>query len=404
MYDYLFYKFYARGDSQDYVLDEQKSIAAYKGYMLNRLMKMFHYEGLPETIPQYMLEYYLLVNGSCVISEVEGKPYAFIGSFGGQPDPYYRPTLYVVANPALKFNKTFNLWNTEGEMSEDVAFMRNDAMWMGLNPLMSRYATLLAENVITLRTADIMLRVVALLSAPDDKTKIAAEQYLKDLENGKLGVIGENRFFDGVKMQSPPSNNGSYLTQFIELQQYYKGSFFNEIGLSASFNMKREAIGEGEATLNEDTLAPLIDTMLECRQEDVSRLNDLFGLNIKVDFDSSWKQNIEETRLNMAVLESDANKGDGKIDTESAFEKELDESAGFNSLDTLDENSDTAVDEDSDTELDECSDAEVDECSDAEEDECSDVEGDDSNVTIEINIGDVSQLTEEGNEDDSSKD
>ncbi len=402
MYDYLFYKFYARGDSQDYVLDEQKSIAAYKGYMLNRLMKMFHYEGLPETIPQYMLEYYLLVNGSCVISEVEGKPYAVIGSFGGQPDPYYRPTLYVVANPALKFNKTFNLWNTEGEMSEDVAFMRNDAMWMGLNPLMSRYATLLAENVITLRTADIMLRVVALLSAPDDKTKIAAEQYLKDLENGKLGVIGENRFFDGVKMQSPPSNNGSYLTQFIELQQYYKGSFFNEIGLSASFNMKREAIGEGEATLNEDTLAPLIDTMLQCRQEDVSRLNDLFGLNIKVDFDSSWKQNIEETRLNMAVLESDANEGDGKIEPESAFEKELDESAGFNSLDTLDEDSDTAVDEDSDTELDECSDAEEDKCSDIEGDDATDTA--DSNVNIEINIGDVSQLTEEGNEDDSSKD
>ena len=263
-------------------------------------------------------------------------------------------------------------------------------------------ATLLAENVITLRTADIMLRVVALLSAPDDKTKIAAEQYLKDLENGKLGVIGENRFFDGVKMQSPPSNNGSYLTQFIELQQYYKGSFFNEIGLSASFNMKREAIGEGEATLNEDTLAPLIDTMLECRQEDVSRLNDLFGLNIKVDFDSSWKQNIEETRLNMAVLESDVNKGDEKIDTESAFEKELDESVGSNSLDTLDENSDTAVDEDSDTELDECSDAEEDKCSDIEGDDATDTA--DSNVTIEINIGDASQLTEEGNEDDSSKD
>ena len=274
MYDYLFYKFYARGESQEYVLDKEKSIAAYKGYMVNRLMKMFHYEGLPETIPQYMLEYYLLVNGSCVVAEVEGKPYAFIGSFGGQPDPYYRPTLYVVANPALKFNKTFKLWNTEGEISEEVAFIRNDAMWMGLNPLMSRYATLLAENVITLRTADIMLRVVALLTAPDDKTKLAAEQYLKDLESGKLGVIGENRFFEGVKMQSPPSNNGSYLTQFIELQQYYKGSFFNEIGLSASFNMKREAIGEGEATLNEDTLAPLIDTMLECRQEDVSRLND----------------------------------------------------------------------------------------------------------------------------------
>ena len=417
MYDYLFYKFYARGESQEYVLDKEKSIAAYKGYMVNRLMKMFHYEGLPKTIPQYMLEYYLLVNGSCVIAEVEGKPYAFIGSFGGQPDPYYRPTLYVVANPALKFNKTFKLWNTEGEISEEVAFMRNDAMWMGLNPLMSRYATLLAENVITLRTADIMLRVVALLTAPDDKTKLAAEQYLKDLESGKLGVIGENRFFEGVKMQSPPSNNGSYLTQFIELQQYYKGSFFNEIGLSASFNMKREAIGEGEATLNEDTLAPLIDTMLECRQEDVSRLNDLFGLNIKVEFDSAWKQNIEETRLNMLVLESDADDG-GNEDGE--FGSELDgaagsgdgseETAGAGFADSSDEN---ICDSDGHEDDEDCGDSDRDEESgDGEESDTSGSESSsddepagepvDNNINIEINVGDVSQLTEEGDEDDES--
>lgn len=419
MYDYLFYKFYARGESQEYVLDKEKSIAAYKGYMVNRLMKMFHYEGLPETIPQYMLEYYLLVNGSCVISEVEGKLYAFIGSFGGQPDPYYRPTLYVVANPALKFNKTFKLWNTEGEISEEVAFMRNDAMWMGLNPLMSRYATLLAENVITLRTADIMLRVVALLTAPDDKTKLAAEQYLKDLESGKLGVIGENRFFEGVKMQSPPSNNGSYLTQFIELQQYYKGSFFNEIGLSASFNMKREAIGEGEATLNEDTLAPLIDTMLECRQEDVSRLNDLFGLNIKVEFDSAWKQNIEETRLNMLVLESDADDGgneDGKLGSEfDTTAGSGDGSAGHGSNDTPDEGvcgSDECEDvedrghadgyEESESGDSERSDMPGDESS--SDDEPAD-ESVDNNINIEINIGDVSQLNEEeGDVDEPTED
>lgn len=313
MYDYLFYKFYARGKSEEYVLDKQKSIAAYKGYMLNRLMKMFKYENLPETIPQYMLEYYLMINGSCVIAEYEGKPYAFLGSFGGEPDPYYRPTLYVVANPALKLNKTYELWKVNGEFSDEICFMRNDALWIGLNPLMSRYATLLAENVITLRTADIMLRVVALLTAPDDKTKIAAEQYLRNIEEGKLGVIGENRFFDGVKMQSPPSNNGSYLTQFIELQQYYKGSFFNEIGLSASFNMKREAIGEGEATLNEDTLMPLIDTMLQVRKEDVSRLNEMFGLDVSVEFDSVWMRNIIEQDLQLDALEAEGdNESEGR--------------------------------------------------------------------------------------------
>ena len=82
------------------------------------------------------------------------------------------------------------------------------------------------------------------------------------MENGILGVIGESPFFDGVKLQSPPSNNGSYLTQFIEYQQYLKGSLYNELGLSANYNMKREAIGKGESTLDEDALLPLCDNML----------------------------------------------------------------------------------------------------------------------------------------------
>lgn len=312
MSSYVFQLYNENGKTNDYVLDKAKSVSAYKGYMMNRLMKMFHYENLPDTIPQYMLEYYLLIGGSCVITEVNGNLYAFMGTFGGEPDPYYRPTLYVVANPALKFSKTFPIWGTDGSIDDKCVFMRNDFMWIGLNPLMSRYANLLAENVITMRTADVILRVVALLSAPDDKTRVAAEHYLHNIEQGKIGVIGENRFFDGIKMQSPPSNNGSYLTQFIELQQYYKGSFYNEIGLQASFNMKREAIGEGEAALNDDTLLPLIDSMYQVRKEDVSRLNELYGLDVVVEFDSVWRENIERTKLELAALKKE---GDENGDT-----------------------------------------------------------------------------------------
>lgn len=402
MYDYLFYKFYARGGSQEYVLDKEKSIATYKGYMINRLMKMFHYEGLPETIPKYMLEYYLMVNGSCVIAKKDGNLYAFLGSFGGEPDPYYRPTKYVVANPALKFNKTYSLWDTRAQETDECVFMRNDAMWMGLNPLMSRYATLLAENVITLRTADILLRVVALLTAPDDKTRLAAEQYIKNLEDGKLGVIGENRFFDGVKLQSPPSNNGSYLTQFIELQQYYKGSFFNEIGLAASFNMKREAIGEGEATLNDDTLTPLIETMLECRKEDVSRLNEMFGLDITVEFDSAWKHNIEETKLEMRVMEADANmEGD---ETNVGEYDDGDESYDVPHGDQDREDSGVARGEEGDGEAGrEDEKQESDEPGgDADLDTDAADEPVDTVVDIDVNveINDVSQLTEEEGEEE----
>lgn len=314
MNDYLFYKFYAKEASEVYVTDKRKSVASYKGYMINRVMNMFHYENLPDTIPQYILEYYILINGSCVISKYHNNLYAFIGTMGGEPDVYYRPTKYIVANPGLKFNKEFDLFTNDSLQTKDCVFFYNDYMWQGLNPLFSRYATLMAENVITLRLSDIMLRVLALLTAPDDKTKVAAEEYLRKIERGELGVIGENRFFDGVKMQSPPSNNGSYLTQFIELQQYYKGSFYNEIGLSAPFNMKRESISEAETTLNDDTLTPLIDVMLECRKSAVSQLNELYNLQVSVDFNSVWKENLKEYKIQMDLIKSEIEKNESEDD------------------------------------------------------------------------------------------
>lgn len=296
---YFFDSQLAKKNPMDYVKDKKLSANAYINYMAIRLQKMFKYTNLPETIPREMLEYYLMINGTCFISEYDGNLYAFTGSFGGEPDAYYRPTRYVVANPALKMSKDFDI-------KSDGVLIRNDSIWQGLYPLMARYASLMAENILTLRSADVMLRVIAMLTAPDDKTRAAAEAYLKKLEDGEFGVIAENRFFEGIKMQSPPSNNGSYLTQFIELHQYLKGSFYNEIGLNANFNMKREALGDGESSLNEDSLLPLCDEMLRCRQEDIKKVNEMFGTDITVEFDSSWAQNVIEKELTLDKMKAEA--------------------------------------------------------------------------------------------------
>lgn len=303
MRDFLNYNFYRR-NRRGPLIDKENSIDIYLGTFYNRILKMFKYEGLPETIPHEILEYYLLSNGSCAITEVDGNLYAFIGSFGGEPDVYYRPTRYIIANPGLRFDKDIQFRNLDGTDTKNMVFMRNDYLWMGLDPIIKKYAYLLSENTITMNIADIMLRIVALLSAQDDKTKEAGENYLKNITEGKLGVISENRIFDGIKLQSPPSNNGSYLTQFIELQQYYLGSLYQEIGLSSQFNMKREAINESEATMNDDTLLPLIESMIQCRKEDIEKINRLYGTEISISFDSSWLENEIERRLNLQILES----------------------------------------------------------------------------------------------------
>lgn len=288
-------------DFEKFVRDKKVSSKYYYRYLLSRVLKMFQYKNLPDTIPHEILDRYLFEHGVACITKVGDDLYCFYGNLGGEQDAYYRPSKFIVANPHIKngFNAEVDIVypsqladsTMAKENTQPGILMRNDADWVGLHPLLARYAYLLAENTLTIRTADVMLRVVAFLTANTDKERASCLEYLKTIDKGEMGVIGNSPFFDGVKLQSPPSNNGSYLTQFIELQQYLKGSFFNEIGLVANYNMKREAIGKGESTLDTDSIFPLAENMLYTRREDLQKVNDMYGTEIEVDFSSSWLSN-----------------------------------------------------------------------------------------------------------------
>lgn len=301
----------------DYVTKKQKSSKYYFRYLLDRTIMMFKYKNLPDTIDQNVLERYLQVNGTaCITRANNGNLYVFGGTWGGEQDVYYRPTKYVIANPHVSqlthetFTKECTIF---GDEEHDGVLLRNDTEWASLTPLIGRYAVLMCENCLTVRTADIMLRIIALLSAGTDKAKKSADAYIKKLENGELSIIGDSAFMETIKLQSPPSNNGSYLTQFIELQQYLKGSFFNELGLRANYNMKREAIGQGESTLDADSILPLCDNMLQCRKEDIAKVNELFDTNIEVDFSSAWLENRIENSIAIVSQLAEAGMGDVRM-------------------------------------------------------------------------------------------
>lgn len=273
-----------------YCTDKAKVFDNYCKYTFTRTQSMFTYEGLPDTIPVQWLESYLQRNGSCCIAEHEGKLYALLGNAGGEPDEYYQPTIYTVANPALNLSKSYKI-------GEDCVYCKNDYDAIGLVPLVSRYCGLMTENLLTVRISDINMRMMNLLSAPDDNTLQSTKQYLKDLEEGKLGVVGETPFFEGLKLQSKGVGNGDYMIQFIELQQYLKGSMYNELGINANFNMKREALSGQEVALNDDALMPLIDEMLKQRRAMCNELNEMFGLEVSVDYGSTWHSNVVEKQL-----------------------------------------------------------------------------------------------------------
>ena len=146
--------------------------------MLSKTQRIFEYQNLPEELPQREIELLTQTNGFTVWKKVDGKHYVFYGGLGGIPNEYYLPTEAIVVNPFLKYNARL-------EIDKDCVVMWNDSMHTPINDLNERYATLIAENEISLRVATVWARVPVVLNATTDEDKESADAYLKDVENGK---------------------------------------------------------------------------------------------------------------------------------------------------------------------------------------------------------------------------
>lgn len=272
-------------------------------YMLARTQSMFNYENLPDTIPARNLEIMLQLNGNVFFTDAAGPYYVFTGGLGGVPDVYYEPTVYTVANPALNFSKQLKI-------GEEGILIRSDSYGIGLLPMMQKYAALMVENEFTMRIADINARIAFLLSAADDRTEKSARTFLERIVNGDMGIITESAFLESLKVNDAGSQNSIRLTDLIEYQQYLKAAWFNDLGINSNYNMKRESISPDEAQLNDDALLPFIDDMLESRQLAFDKVNEKYGLDIKVTLDSSWlkeqeKQNTDVTASPQIMADSD---------------------------------------------------------------------------------------------------
>ena len=286
--------------------DKSMLLASYIRYYLARLQSMFKYEGLPDSIPQKWLENYLLVNGSCVWVKNGDDLVVTRAGIGGEPDVYYIPTKCIVANPYMNQEDG----NREYTRDVDCVLMVNDTYAQGILPLLKKYCSMMVENDITMNMACIMSRATMLMSAIDDNTKDSANLFIKRLIEGNLSIIGETTQMLGNQDRDLTVNNLSgasgTLTDLIEYHQYLKAGLYNELGLNSNYNMKREAINSNESQLNDDMLHPLIDTMLACRREALEKVNDMFGTNITVDFDSAWEMNEIEEEAAVEQIEAAA--------------------------------------------------------------------------------------------------
>lgn len=272
-------------------IDKTQLTSYYYKMLLNRVINMFTWGNLPDTIDEQVMNFWLFVTGRVVFTEFNGKLYALNGNYGGYPNEYYLPTEFVVANPILG-NKIVKL-DIDGVamFNSDTDKYPTQGLVGGLYPILTLTANMLADCVVTISSALKNGRVQTAFLCKDDTVRIAGEKVLQQLYNGNPAVMIDDTILNCISPIKMADNASvaTILQQTVETYQFWLANFYNSIGVNANFNMKRERLNTAEVNINDSALFVNVINMLNNRQQALEKINKMFGTNITVEISEEWK-------------------------------------------------------------------------------------------------------------------
>ncbi len=278
----------------DGVCDVEFNFNTYFDMLVNKCVELFKVEGLPETVDRRFMLTQLVLAGKICFTEFDGKLYALNGNVGGEPNCYYEPTEFIIANPVLG-SKQVKIRQKDGSDSIEgldgimVALTDTDELndrvsQGGLYGLIYQTAGLLADNISSLNCSQINGRVSLLYTADNEADARSAELVLQQIYSGKPYKILKQNILEkiGINPVAAAGQNQT-LMSLIEAHQYILAQFYNELGIAANYNMKRERLNTAEVEMNSGSLDLNIWNILHNLQDGIERVNELFGTNITIE-------------------------------------------------------------------------------------------------------------------------
>lgn len=274
----------------------------YFDFILRLLYRVILFENVPETVSETFMKLILYTQGKVcflrgdLIGENDTQLLSLNCTRADTPDVYYIPRKVLVVNPRLK--KSYNI--TPGEKCEVVYLSEADKYNLseingGLYSLIERTAVMLADNDISINTAQKNTRLVNLVGADTQNTVDSIRAAICSMYEGEPTIVVKSSLID--KLQGVPiiqNQTNHNLIELIEVQQYILSHFYEQIGICTHDQMKRERLITAEINDNLDLAFLNVDDILASLQEGLQRVNDMFGTNISAKLNPIIERQREE--------------------------------------------------------------------------------------------------------------
>lgn len=299
--------FYGIPVAYEGVCNVEDNFQHYFDLLTNKCCNLFKWEGLPETVDEKFLMMELVLNGKVCWTKIDDKLYVLDGNVGGEPNCYYQPTQFIVANPILG-SKMVKIRHKDGSNSTegldgvlmaltDVDYLSDRPNKGGLFRLIYQTAGLLADNISSLNVSQINGRVAQLWTVDNDAEANTVEAIVRDMYEGHpYRVLSQDLISKVGVVPAAQTGQSNTLLNLMEIHQYVLASFYNEIGIPSTWNMKRERVNTAETELMTGSLDVSIYSMERCLKAAVEQINEMFGTSISVRFN---EEIIEEEGANV---------------------------------------------------------------------------------------------------------
>lgn len=193
---------------------------------------------------------------------------------------YYRPTTFLVANPALK--KQYRL--TIGEQTELIKLTPD---YMGAFDIVQMYGDMMAVTLESFGVNAINAKFSYVFMA-DNKTMAESMNKLYDqVASGQPAAFADKKLFDqdgNPKWQLFLNNlKQNYIgLELLESLTTIEDKFSTMVGIDNANVNKRERMLVDEVNANNQNTKALAQVWLECLQESFRKVNDMFDLDLSV--------------------------------------------------------------------------------------------------------------------------
>lgn len=279
--------------------DNQLDYQLYYERLMELALSMFEWKNLPDTVDARFLEMSLLCTGSCLFFKDDVMGYLALRTTYGYPlDVYQIPVnRQAYASNGYTYDAT----------DENSVLMWNNMLHTPDVAKLSKYARIMwdLDNTITVNAHAQKTPIMILC---DESQRLTMQNLYAKYEGNAPFIFGNKGLMDGNPIQALSTGAPYVGDKLYLLKTQYWNEALTLLGIPNTDMEKKERLVSAEAVnQNGATMASRSSRLFE-RKEACRKINDMFGLNIDVDYamdinnsmdmnvNSVWMQNHTENK------------------------------------------------------------------------------------------------------------